>query len=276
MRKFVQLVIAGKNNIAIESMRYVKSFIPHEQLMAIPNDTDNGQNDFQMSYRKFCMENGIRIISIDDCYYIENLVFISLEFNKIINPFRFKTSQLFNIHFSKLPEYKGMYTSALPILHGRTESGVTLHLIDNGIDTGDIIDQIVFPIETEESCRDLYLKYIYNGMELFKRNILNLLDNRYIAIKQPISGSTYFSKKAIDYKNLRIDLNKTAFEIKNQIRAFTFEEYQLPELFGYKIEKAEILVTRSSQKPGRVLFENSSYIIVSTIDFDIKLIKFQH
>ena len=39
-----------------------------------------------------------------------------------------------------------MYTSCLPILFNEKESGVTLHKIDRGIDTGDIIDQITFPI----------------------------------------------------------------------------------------------------------------------------------
>ena len=72
------------------------------------------------------------------------IFFISLEFDKIINTSLFKTTNLFNIHFSLLPRYKGMYTSILPILNGDKISGVTLHKIDRGIDTGDIIDKCSF------------------------------------------------------------------------------------------------------------------------------------
>ena len=59
-------------------------------------------------------------------------------------PKNFLNARLYNIHFSYLPAYKGMFTSALPIKNGEVDSGVTLHKIESGIDTGDIIDQIKF------------------------------------------------------------------------------------------------------------------------------------
>ena len=58
---------------------------------------------------------------------------------EIIKTKNFKSNKLFNLHFSLLPSYKGMHTSAFPILNGEKYSGVTIHKIDNGIDTGDII-----------------------------------------------------------------------------------------------------------------------------------------
>lgn len=71
----------------------------------------------------------------------DDLIFISLEFDKIVNPDLFKDARLYNIHFSLLPSYKGMYTSAIPILNGEEMVGVTFHEIDKGIDTGNIIAQ---------------------------------------------------------------------------------------------------------------------------------------
>ncbi|WP_336526414.1 hypothetical protein [Campylobacter sp. P0109] len=41
--------------------------------------------------------------------------------------------------------------------------------MDNGIDTGDIIDQIKFEIDLNDTARDLYLKYIENSFILFKK-----------------------------------------------------------------------------------------------------------
>ena len=69
-----------------------------------------------------------------------------IEFDQIIKPTEFRSNRLFNIHFSYLPEFKGMYTSAIPILQGSTHTGVTLHGIDQGIDTGPIIAQEKFEI----------------------------------------------------------------------------------------------------------------------------------
>ena len=66
-----------------------------------------------------------------------------------------------------------MYTSALPIINNELETGVTLHKIDSGIDTGDIIDQIKFKIENNFTARDLYFKYLFYSKELLKKKRLN-------------------------------------------------------------------------------------------------------
>ena len=85
-----------------------------------------------------------KIISLNQAYRIPNLIFISIHYDKIIKIENFKTKNLYNFHFSLLPKYKGMHTGAHPIINGENYSGVTLHKIDNGIDTGDVIDQIKF------------------------------------------------------------------------------------------------------------------------------------
>ena len=51
-----------------------------------------------------------------------------------------------------------MFTSALPLINGEKETGVTLHKIDAGIDTGDIIDQIKFQIKGFRYCKRYLLQ----------------------------------------------------------------------------------------------------------------------
>ena len=70
-----------------------------------------------------------------------------------------------------------------------------------------------------------------------------------------------------------INLNKTAFEVHNQIRMFAFEEYQLPTIFGYKILKSKITSKKSKQKPGEIVFNKPRSIQISTIDYDLLLFK---
>ncbi|CAM2827837.1 formyltransferase family protein [Helicobacter burdigaliensis] len=179
-------------------------------------------------------KNNIKIINLEEAYNIENLLFISLEFDRIIKPSNFLTSRLFNIHFSLLPKYKGVYTSIMPILFGEAKSGVSLHRIDEGIDTGAIIAQKSFKIDINDSARDLYFKYLKNDFLLFKANIDKLIGNNFIAIPQNNLESTYFSRKEIDL-NFEINFNKTSFQIHNQIRAFIFREYQLPKIKDNRI-----------------------------------------
>jgi len=191
----------------------------------------------------------------------------------LIKPSLFKSKSLFNIHFSALPKFKGMYTSVLPILYAETSSGVTLHKIDIGIDTGDIIDQIIFPINDNTTCKDLYQHYLDNSLVLLKKNVKSLIENNYSSSKQNSQQSSYFSKKSIDFSDIKIDLNKTAFEIHNQFRAFTFREYQLPKYNDWNIFKTKITQTKNEFKPGNLLHEDDSHFLLSTIDYNIILFK---
>ncbi len=261
----MKICVAGKNDIAVNAVDYLinKLNIEKKDIIAVINRNDIGEDSWQKSLKKYATDNDIVIKELQEVYEIEDLFFISLEFDRIIKTEKFKTKKLFNIHFSLLPSYKGMYTSAMPIINGEKKSGVTLHKIDNGIDTGDIIDQKEFDIDITDTCRDLYLKYIDFGFNLFKKNIDNLLQNNFIAKPQSCIGSSYYSKKAIDYSNLSIDLNKTSFEIYNQIRAFIFKEYQLPKINDFSIEKVEL----TNEKGIFKLFEdNGNLIKLSGID----------
>ncbi len=267
------ICVAGKNNIAVNVIKLLASEYSEYDICFIPDLIDSGIDTWQSSLKKAANELKLRQASLEELYEIEELFFISLEYSKLIDPKKFKSKNLFNIHFSLLPKYKGMNTSVLPILHGENYSGVTLHKIDNGIDTGEIIDQIEFSIERKDTARDLYFKYLDNGFTLIKNNLDKLINNNYTLTPQSTENSTYYSKKYIEYNNLKINYFKTAFQIQNQFRAFTFEEYQTPSFENWYIRKTEITTNLSKSKPGTKISENKEFFLVSTIDFDIKLFK---
>lgn len=268
------ICIAGKNNIAVNALSYLinKVHYPPQNILVLPNSTDKGIDGFQKSLKKYALEHNIKLTSIIQCYKIKDLIFISLEFNKIINPKLFLSDNLFNLHFSLLPEYKGMYTSVFPILHGKDISGVTLHKIDSGIDTGELIAQNKFKININDTCKNLYLKYLKYGFKLFKENIEFLISGDYNTNPQPHIGSTYYSVKSIDFDNIKIDFNKTSFEIHNQIRAYIFDEYQLPHIKNIRIKKS--LLTRKKIK-RKYFKEIEDKFIISGIDgFKIVALKY--
>lgn len=269
----MKIIIAGKNDIAVNVASWLKYNFQEVDVLAVFNKNDCGENGYQRSFKSYCLKNNIQEISLDTAYEIEDSIFLSLEFDRIVQPEKFVHRRLFNIHFSKLPQYKGMYTSAWPILNNEKESGVTLHLIDAGIDTGAILDQFVFQIDATETAKSLYLKYISNGTNLVLKNIPSIISNTFNVQSQKSEGSSYYSKKSIDYKNLTIDLNKTAFEILRQINAFTFRDFQLAKVYGFPIFGGNILSSRSNGKPGQILQNSVDKIIISTIDYDLELKK---
>lgn len=262
------LCIAGKNSIAINALRHSVNLFGLEKIVVCPNPSDEGISRWQPSLRRYAQEIGLRIVTLDQLYQVKDLIFVSLEYEKIIDPKNFISTELFNIHFSKLPSYKGMYTSAWPILNGENESGVTLHKIDQGIDTGEIIDQKDFHISSNETSRSLYFKYLKYGTYIFKKNIGAIVKQRYKSSPQLSSRSSYFPKESINYLNLRINLKNTAETISQQIRAFSFREFQLPIIGTIKVGNHKITNQRSFLRPGTVTAKKNGYIL-ATIDYDI-------
>lgn len=267
------LCIGGRNQIAVDAVDYILSNYKIDNFLFVPIEIDDGEHSWQPSFKKHCVDHGLTQVSLEDLYEIDNLYFFSLEFDKIIKPDKFKSKKLFNIHFSLLPAYKGMYTSCLPILHGEDITGVTLHEMDAGIDTGNIIAQDSFSIDLEDTAEVLYGKYLQNGFNLFVKHFNSIINDQYVSLEQPYYGSTYYSKAAIDFKNISIDFKKTAFEVVNQFRAYTFRVYQMPVFDGKVIRQATSTKVKSFKKPGSIISEDEISIVVSTIDYNVKLIK---
>jgi methionyl-tRNA formyltransferase len=266
--------IAGKNQIAIDGVRSIlNAGTQKSQIYCICNKTDTGVDGWQPSFKRFCRLNNLKIVQLEDVYEIESLVFISLEFDQIVSTRKFKSKELFNIHFSELPKYKGMFTSILPILHGEENSGVTLHYINDGIDTGDVIDQISFSLSEYMTGVNLYFEYLKFGKELLEKNIQNILQKNIISAPQNIAKSSYFSKSYIDFNNLEINFRQTAFQVKNYINAFSFRPYQLLNLNSVKVVKCVITKNQSNLKPGTIIFENQLYFEVTTIDYNVRVLK---
>lgn len=269
--------IAGKNDIAVNVLEYLINYQKLNKdlkLACVLNKTETGQNNWQKSLKWYCEKYNIDIVSLNEIYNIKNMVFLSLEFDQIVKPELFSTTKLYNIHFALLPKYKGMYTSIWPVYNGESETGVTLHFIDKGIDTGDIIEQEKILINEYDTAYDIYKKYIRGGTSLVIKNIPDIIEDKIKnRRKQSSLASSYYSKNSIDFNNLSLDCRKTAWQIKRQVKAFCFRPYQLIKFKNYPIIDVEILDEKSSIKAGTVIEENKSSFKVSSIDYNVILYK---
>lgn len=267
------ICIAGKNDIAVNVLLYCIKNCPNINIVVVCNKNDSGKNGWQKSLLWYAKKYDVKTLSLPDVYKIEDLIFLSLEFDRIIRPEYFLSLKLFNIHFSLLPGYKGCHTSVLPILHGQRKTGVTFHRIDNGIDTGEIIEQEEVTILPTDTSYDLYKKMINVGTNLVIKNLENVIKGIENSRKQNVQGSTYYSVHEINYANIRLDVNSTAYQIQNQVRAFNFRPYQLITWNAVQYVECEILDERSSQKPGDIIEDTETHTIIASIDYNVKLYK---
>mgnify|MGYP001407787961 FL=1 len=234
------ICIAGKNNCAIDAIKFLlKKKININRILTLPNYNDKGIDGWQPSLKKFVLKNKIKIIKLKDLYVIKELIFFSLEYEKIINIHKFQSKKLYNLHFSLLPKYRGCHTNFLQIYKGERFSGVTLHKIDNGIDTGEIIDQKRFKIKINDTAYQNYIKLMELSVKIFKRNLFKIINNNYKTKKQKLSNGSYFSRNSVNYNKIsKFKVKNFNIKMHNKIRSLIFPAYQLPEVNGVKIVKS--------------------------------------
>jgi phosphoribosylglycinamide formyltransferase-1 len=86
-------------------------------------------------------------------------------------------SHIINIHPSILPEFKGAGAIKQALDAGISETGVTIHYVDKGMDTGSIIEQQRVPIYNNDSLEDLEQRIHEVEHKLYPRTIKWLLTN---------------------------------------------------------------------------------------------------
>ena len=119
-----------------------------------------------------------------------------------------------NVHPSLLPKYRGPNPYMQTILHGETESGVTLHLIDEGYDTGAILSQEKVPIASADTSKELREKSVRVARKLVREFITDLNDKMITPIKQSEKYATYFPNISGEERMLDFCLQKSDDIIK--------------------------------------------------------------
>lgn len=122
-----------------------------------------------------------------------------------------------NIHPSLLPKYRGLSPQHQAILHGDKETGVTVHFIDEGVDTGPIIIQKNIPLSEKTYIYDLQMEMLAAYKHLIPEAIELISSKDFQPLKQKAGTSSYYG--ALKDSDREIDLKKTTFEIYNLIRA---------------------------------------------------------
>ena len=97
-----------------------------------------------------------------------------------------------NIHNSPLPNYRGMLPNFWQLYHGEDSVGITVHKIDKGIDTGDIIRQDRMPIGHQDTLNDLIIKTKRHNATMIREIIQDYREGKVIYRKMDGKGS-YFS-----------------------------------------------------------------------------------
>ena len=121
-----------------------------------------------------------------------------------------------NVHGSILPKYRGAAPIQWAVINGETETGVTIMLMDEGLDTGDIILVRRTEIGINETSEELFERLSVIGAKALADIIELFADGNVNHVSQPEGDFGYASM--IDKSMCNIDWKKSAFEVHNLIR----------------------------------------------------------
>jgi methionyl-tRNA formyltransferase len=169
-----------------------------------------------------------------------------------------------NVHGSLLPEYRGAAPIAWAILKGEKKTGITTMLMDEGMDTGDILMQAEIPIEKEDTGETLQEKLSLLGGRLLMETIEKMKVGSLTPVPQDHLKATY--APPLRKEDGWIDWKKPAEEIDRQIRAFNpwpgaFTRWEKGLL---KVLKGEVRQGTSPAEAGSILWIGSDFIEVGT------------
>lgn len=171
-----------------------------------------------------------------------------------------------NVHGSLLPKYRGAAPIQRAIIDGESTTGITTMYMEEGLDTGDMIEMYEIAIRPEDNFETLHDKLADLGAFALLSTVKVIESGNVKRYKQDDSRSTYAKK--IEKTDCLVDFSKSAFEIHNQIRGTSPFPLSFAFLGGKMIKfTSSFLTEKAGSKPaGTVVSLEKGNIYVATGD----------
>lgn len=167
-----------------------------------------------------------------------------------------------NVHASLLPKYRGAAPINWAIINGEKTTGITTMLMDEGMDTGDILLKKEIPIEEDDSSIELSNKLSIIGAGLLIETIKKVQNDEIKPIKQNDDEATLapIIKKDVG----KTDWGKSAEEIRNLIRGTQPWPGAFTSYNGKNLKIFKATVDDSTGNPGEIIISDKDRLVIGT------------
>jgi methionyl-tRNA formyltransferase len=155
-----------------------------------------------------------------------------------------------NVHFSLLPRWRGAAPVERAILAGDESTGVSLMLIDEGLDTGPVLAAIETPIAEDETGGSLTGRLSYLGAMLVDEALPEYLAGRLDPASQIETGAT--SAPVLDSSEARIDGSWARDDVLRAVRAFHPRPGAWLVIDGIRVKVLEAAASDADVKAGSI------------------------
>lgn len=262
------VVFFGTGPVAAKSLELLAKNFPIEAVITKPKPSHH-KGDFPVL--DIAKKLGIKILEVTDKNNLSKLfsskpvksrIGIVIDFGIIIDQDVIDYFELgiVNSHFSLLPRWRGADPISFAILQGDEKTGVSLMVIDAGLDTGKLITQKVMKIEAGDTVSTLTAKLIDLSNLLLVEYLPKYITGDIKPHKQPHPDRATHSRK-LAKKDGNIDWAKPADVIEREIRAFIEWPKSRTTIGSTEVIITQAHVIEGSGKPGTVSNENKQLVI---------------
>jgi methionyl-tRNA formyltransferase len=263
----IKIVFFGSGPVAAESLRLLCSNFDIEAVITKPSTAKEMQDAWTIS-KQFSVNSKQDLDDLFETEKFESKVTILIDFGiivscKVIDYFPFG---IVNSHFSLLPEWRGADPITYSILSGQKQTGVSLMLLTEKMDEGQLLAQSDQQIIVGETTSSLTKKLIGRSYAMLVAILPDYLDGKYGPAEQMEASMVTadfpsYSRKLEKLDGL-IDWAKPASVIEREIRAF-----QPWPKSRTRLGDLEVIITRSKVKSqesrvniGQVIIEDKSLL----------------
>lgn len=278
-----KLLVCGKGKAAYFALKYASEILSGEfEIFYVYRESEvDIIPDIEKNNVQFASELGIKSVAVrnsrellDTVLELKPSFIVLAQFSIIISKelLEYYHDRVINLHYGKLPEYRGVAPITHALLNKESECSVTLHYVDSGIDTGDIINEKSFSVKlltNEEAYRVCEIE----GGNLLKWLYKVFLNSEEIKrYKQISENQRYYDKSSINYSNTSIDLSLNSEDLIAFYYAFTFPSKNLYPYLLIK-DKKYIIISVPVVLVSEPNYED--YNIGEIIDFNLTTATFR-
>lgn len=284
----MKIVFMGTPEFAVPSLERINEKYGVNVVLTQPDKPKGRGKKLSMSpVKEYALKNNIEVIQPKnikkDIGTIKHLKSLDLDIIIVVAYGQILSKEILdipkygciNLHASLLPKYRGAAPINWAIINGEKVTGNTTMLMEEGLDTGDILLNSVVNINSNMTAGELHDILMIDGAVLLDKTINGIFNKTIRAIKQDHSKTCY--AQMLNKDIAKINWGKKSLDIKNFVNglnpwpvAYTYYKEKM-----MKVYEVDILKQSDDCCPGKIIDVNKEGVKVSSKDNIILIKKIQ-
>lgn len=251
-KEIPQIIFAGENHGGIAALESLQSTFESIEVLSDDDDILNMMRD-----------SDIRVHSFEES---QSPLGVCAGYRPLIGKDVLSKKIIINTHPSLLPKYRGVHALAWAMLNLEKELGFSIHLMNEYVDDGDILEQfkIIHQNQTSQEMLDIFNKYVTENLG---RVVLDYMNGKITPVKQNKDLATWVTKRNLT--DCVIDFDESNEQIEAMFRVLA-PPYPYPMLKLkdklYEVTNHQLLERKYEMHNGRVVNIEDDDVYIKTRD----------